>query len=289
MSVHNKLEEAARTSEPTVTANNLAVGYEGEPIVRNINFAIERGQSLALVGVNGSGKSTLLKTLAGLLPTIRGDLRVLGNPPGRSPHQVAYLSQFHRSGFILPLRAMDAVRMGRFASRGLLGKMTGEDEGLIVQAMKGMRVWDLADKPLFSLSGGQQQRVYIAQALAGHADLLLLDEPTAGLDAGAKEVYQEAIRSELRRGASVIAATHDIQEAMDSDQAMLLAREVIAIGRGKDIITAQTLLKTFGIVITLSNQNLRIAVVEREHSHDSPCNEQLEQKSRELEASDKEQ
>jgi ABC-type Mn2+/Zn2+ transport system ATPase subunit len=139
--------------------------------------------------------------------------------------------------------------------------------------MKSMQVWDLADKPLRSLSGGQQQRIHIAQVLARHADLLILDEPTAGLDAGAREIYQEAIRIELCRGASVITATHDIQEAMDSDLAMLLARKVIAIGRGKDIITAQALLETFGIVITLNQQNLGVAVVEREHGHDSHCDD----------------
>ena len=268
MRMINNLEEPQKTPDPTVIARDLHIGYQSESIVKNINFTVKRGQSLALVGVNGSGKSTLLKTIVGLLPPLKGDLNVLGNPPGKSPRQIAYLSQSHTSGFILPLRALDAVRMGRFANHGLLGKMTSVDEDLVVQAMKSMQVWDLVDKPLRSLSGGQQQRVYIAQVLARHADLLILDEPTAGLDAGAREVYQEVIRNELTRGASVITATHDIQEAMDCDQAMLLARKVIALGRGKDIITTQTLLETFGIVMTMNKQNLEMTVVEREHGHD---------------------
>jgi ABC-type Mn2+/Zn2+ transport system ATPase subunit len=271
--MNRHIEETQKSFEPTVIASHLDVGYQSEIIVQNINFTVNKGQSLALVGVNGSGKSTLLKTLVGLLPSLRGDLQVLANPPGQSPRQIAYLSQSHTSGFILPLRALDAVRMGRFANHGLLGKMTGADEELVVQAMKSMQVWDLADKPLRSLSGGQQQRIHIAQVLARYADLLILDEPIAGLDAGAREIYQEAIRNELCRGASVITATHDIQEAMDCDQAMLLARKVIAIGRGKDIITAQALLETFGIVITLNQQNLGVAVVEREHGHSSHCDE----------------
>jgi ABC-type Mn2+/Zn2+ transport system ATPase subunit len=263
----NDLKEARKVFEPTVIANGLDIGYPSESIVQNINFKVEKGQSLALVGVNGSGKSTLLRTLVGLLPPVKGALRILGTLPGQSPRRIAYLSQSHKSGFILPLRTLDAVRMGRFANHGLLGKMTGADEELVVQAMKSMRVWDLVDKPLRSLSGGQQQRVYIAQILARHADLLILDEPTAGLDAGAREIYQDAIRNELRRGAAVIMATHDIQEAMNCDQAMLLARKVIAIGKGKDIITAQALLETFGIVVTLNQQNQAVAVVEREHGH----------------------
>jgi ABC-type Mn2+/Zn2+ transport system ATPase subunit len=271
--MNSNLERTQKTFEPTVIASHLDVGYQSETIVQNINFTVNKGQSMALVGVNGSGKSTLLKTLVGLLPSLKGSLGVLGNPPGQSPRQIAYLSQSHTSGFILPLRALDAVRMGRFANHGLLGKMTSADEELVVQAMKSMQVWDLADKPLRSLSGGQQQRIHIAQVLARHADLLILDEPTAGLDAGAREIYQEAIRIELCRGASVITATHDIQEAMDSDLAILLARKVIAIGRGKDIITAQALLETFGIVITLNQQNLGVAVVEREHGHGSHCDD----------------
>ncbi|MHC1773022.1 MAG: metal ABC transporter ATP-binding protein [Flexilinea sp.] len=248
----NNPERTFPKNDPVVTAHKLSVGYQSESIVQNISFSVQSRQSLALVGVNGSGKSTLLKTLVGLLPPIDGDLSIFGNSSGNTPQRIAYLSQFHASGFILPLRVLDTVRMGRFANHGLLGKMTAEDKDLVVHSMKVMRITDLADKPLSSLSGGQQQRVYIAQVLARHADLLILDEPAAGLDAGAREIYRDAIQNELQRGASVIIATHDIQEAMDCDQTMLLARKVIAIGRGKDIITAQTLMDTFGIVVTLN-------------------------------------
>lgn len=157
--------------------------------------------------------------------------------------------------------------MGRFARHGLLGKMTSEDEMLIDQSMQRMRIIGLADKPLRSLSGGQQQRVYIAQALASRADLLVLDEPSAGLDAGGKEIYQQAIKEELERGACVVVATHDIQEALACDQAMLLARKVVAIGRGEDVITPQALLETFGIVISMKGDHPGITVIEREHGH----------------------
>jgi ABC-type Mn2+/Zn2+ transport system ATPase subunit len=145
--------------------------------------------------------------------------------------------------------------------------MTTEDERLIEQSMERMGVRHLADLPLRSLSGGQLQRVHIAQVLARRADLLVLDEPTAGLDAGGKELYQEIVRDELARGASVVVATHDIQEAVGADQTMLLARKVIALGRGAEIITTETLLEAFGMVITLNNQNQGMAVVEREHAH----------------------
>lgn len=255
----------------TLNARNLDIGYHAETIVANINFTLSKGQSLALIGTNGSGKSTLLKTLVGLLPPVKGELTVLGQDPIRGSRQMAYLSQFHASGFILPLRAVDVVRMGRYADNGLLGKLTSVDEDMIVDSMKRMGIASLADKPLRALSGGQQQRVYIAQVLARHAEVLILDEPAAGLDAGAREIYQQALRDELCRGASVVVATHDIQEALDCDLSMLLAKKVIAFGRGVEVISPQALLETFGITISLGQQSLGVAVVEREHGHEHSC------------------
>jgi len=254
----------------TIAAKELNIGYKEESVVANISFGLAPGQSLALVGTNGSGKSTLLKTLVGLLPPLGGELTVLGNTPVQSARQVAYLSQFHASSFILPLRAVDVVRMGRYAEHGLLGKLTSDDEDLIADSMKRMGVSPLADKPLRDLSGGQQQRIFIAQALTRHAEILVLDEPTSGLDAGAREIYQQAVHDELERGASVVVATHDIQEAMDCSLAMLLAHKVIAIGRGNEVITSEALLETFGITLNLSQKQPAVTVIERDHCCDQP-------------------
>jgi ABC-type Mn2+/Zn2+ transport system ATPase subunit len=120
--------------------------------------------------------------------------------------------------------------------------------------------------PLRSLSGGQQQRTYLAQALAHQADLLVLDEPTSGLDAGGRERYLKAIDDELNRGASVIVATHDIQdEAAICQQVMLLARKVVALGAPQQVLTPEALLETFGIVISGGK---RLEVLETKHGHD---------------------
>ena len=256
------------TDRLTITAKSLNIGYKDEIVVPNINFELSSRQSLALIGTNGSGKSTLLKTLVGLLPSISGELTVLNSSPVQSSRQVAYLSQFHSSGFILPLCAVDVVRMGRYAEHGLLGKLTTADEDLIFDSLKRMGVDHLAQKPLRSLSGGQQQRVYIAQALARHAEILILDEPTSGLDAGAREIYQQALHDELERGASIVVATHDIQEAMDCSLTLLLAHKVIAIGPGTEVITPAALLETFGITINLAQQKLGVTVIERDHCCD---------------------
>ena len=135
----------------------------------------------------------MLKTLAGLLPVIDGGLEVLGRPVCELTGRVAYLSQFHQSGFVLPLRAIDVVRMARYDQRARWQRRTKIDDEIVKESMMLMSVDDLAMKPLRDLSGGQQQRVYLAQVLARRADLLLLDEPTAGLDAPGRAAYINAL------------------------------------------------------------------------------------------------
>jgi len=142
------------------------------------------------------------------------------------------------------------------------------DEEIVLTAMRTMGVEKLVEFPLRSLSGGQQQRVYLAQVLAHRADLLVLDEPATGLDAGGKELYLRAIKSELLRGAAVVMATHDIQEeAALCQQVVLMARKVVAIGKPEEVLTPETLLKTFGIVVT---GDKHLQVIETQHGHGGP-------------------
>ena len=245
---------------------DLTVGYKRESIVAGIDIQLEPGKMLALVGVNGSGKSTLLKTIAGLLPALDGSIKVLGAVPGASPRRVAYLSQFHPAGFMLPLRSIDVVRMGRYPHVGLFRRLTATDEQAVQEAMDLMDVGPIADTALHLLSGGQRQRVFLAQLFARGADLLLVDEPAAGLDAASQETYRRAFQSLCQRGTSVVLATHDIKEASRCDQAMLLARRVVAYGNGAAVLTPEALLSTFGIIARFEGG--QVIVVEREHGHD---------------------
>jgi ABC-type Mn2+/Zn2+ transport system ATPase subunit len=259
----------SKTAAPYITAKNLDIGYNGELIVKGINFELNPGEAFALIGTNGSGKSTLLKTIVGLLPVLKGELLTFGSQPGATPKRIAYLGQFHASGFVLPLRVTDVVRMGRFPLRGLWQRMKKEDHDIVAAAMRTMGIENLANAPLRSLSGGQQQRTYLAQVLAHQADLLVMDEPTSGLDAGGRELYLHAINDELCRGASIVMATHDIQEeASLCHQVMLLARKVIAFGPPKQVLTPEALLEAFGIIVTGEQKHLH--VLECTHGHDEP-------------------
>jgi ABC-type Mn2+/Zn2+ transport system ATPase subunit len=226
----DRTDEAA---DPVRTIG-LSVGYEGRPIVASIEVTVRRQTSLALVGTNGSGKSTLLKSIVGLVKPVAGTLSVFGRTPGTTPRRMAYLSQFHPSGFVLPLQAVEVVRMGRYPELGLLGRMSREDHDLVAWAMETMGVDRYADQSLRALSGGQQQRVYL-----------------------------EAFAGELQRGAALVTATHDIQEAAEYDQVMLLARKVVALGRGREVLTAEALLETFGMFIRGTGQQERFIVADR--------------------------
>lgn len=232
-----------------VVARGLAVGYQGRPVVTDIELDLPGGRSLALVGTNGSGKSTLLKTIVGLLSPVGGTIEVLDADPGTTPRQIAYLGQSHVTGGLLPLQARDVVLMGRYPLRGLIGRITRADREVVATSLDRVGMADHADRPLRALSGGQQQRVYLAQALAREADLLVLDEPTAGLDATSTARYQQVVREELDRGAAVVAATHDIVDASRFDQVVLLAGRVVAAGTPRQVLTAESLLAAFGIAL----------------------------------------
>jgi ABC-type Mn2+/Zn2+ transport system ATPase subunit len=258
---------APAVAPSAIEARSLAIGYRDEVVVPAIDLSVPAGGSLALVGTNGSGKSTLIRTLVGLLPSLAGSLLVLGTSPGRAPAQLAYLSQFHVSGTVLPIRAVDVVRMARYPSLGLVGRPGAIDRELVDWAMESMDVTAFRGRPMRDLSGGQRQRVYLAKVLAHRADLIVLDEPTAGLDAGGRERYLDAFAAELRRGAALVTATHDIGEAVEYHQVLLLARRVVALGAGAEVLTPDRLMETFGILISdpHAEHEGRFTIAERTH------------------------
>ncbi len=261
---------ATTSADQPIRAEGLAVGYNSRPVVAGIDLVVREQTSLALVGTNGSGKSTLLKSIMGLIPPVSGRLEVFDRAPGSSAVRLAYLSQAHAAGFVLPLRAIDVVRMARFSARGLARPFTSEDHDLVAWGMRTMGVEAFAKQPLRSLSGGQQQRVFLAQVLARRADLIILDEPTAGLDAGGRERYLQAFAGELERGAALVTSTHDIAEAVEYDQVLLLARRVVALGPGREVLTADRLLETFGILLRDPHREHAQRFVVAEVAHGQP-------------------
>lgn len=259
-------DSATRGAAPTLVARRLDVGYDGRAVLTGIDAFATPGRSIALIGPNGSGKSTLLRTFAGLLAPVGGALEVCGLPVSRASKRIAYLNQFHPNAMTLPLRALDVVHMGRLDCRGRFVRRRPEDHDAVAEALDRMRISDLANEALRDLSGGQRQRVFLAQVLARRADVVLLDEPSAGLDAIGRSVYLEAMEAETARGAVVISATHDVGEAARCDRVMLLAGRLIADGPADVVLTPDNLLSTFGIGLTRAGDHL--VVTEHDHHHD---------------------
>lgn len=237
-------------SEVRLRAHDLSVGHAGHSVLTGVELHATTGQSLALVGTNGSGKSTLLKTIVGLLRPLGGSLEVIGGRPGDDPRRLGYLGQFHTAGTgLLPLQARDVVLMARYPRRGLVGRITRGDREAVADAMERMHVAHLATRPLHALSGGQARRVHLAQALARQADLLVLDEPTAGLDASSTTRYQLAVQEEIARGATVVVATHDLADAARFQRVLLLAHGCVRVGSPRQVMNTDNLLDAFGIAL----------------------------------------
>jgi len=233
-------------TDALLAAYHATVGYDGHGVVHAVDVRVGPGDLLVLMGTNGSGKSTLLKTFAGLLPVVDGTAEVLGAAPGRRPADVAYLPQHPGSLDTLPLRVRDVVAMGRFANLGLLRRFGRDDQRIVADAMERTGADVFADRALRELSGGQQQRTHLAQVLARRAKVLLLDEPTAGLDAAGRRAVTEAMDAERARGAAVVLATHDLADAEHADEVILLAHGIVAQGRPVDVLTDEHLRTCYG-------------------------------------------
>lgn len=230
----------------SMSGRSLSVGYDRRAVIGNMTFDLIPGDLMVLIGTNGSGKSTLLKTLAGMLAPLSGDVTVLGKQPGALPSRVAFLPQHPVSSHTLPLRAEDVVEMGRFAHLGLLKRSTSADRLIVSESMIRTGVREFAKLPLRDLSGGQQQRTHLAQVLARQADVLLLDEPTAGLDVNGRRAVADLITQERSRGVTVVMATHEISDAESANTVMLVAQRVVAIGSPAEVLRDEYLRECFG-------------------------------------------
>ena len=230
----------------TISADHLCVGYGKHPVVEGVMLEMHPGELLVLIGTNGSGKSTLLKTLAGLIQPVHGDLHVLGQHAGQLPTRVASLPQHPVSSHTLPLQGRDVVTMGRFAHLGLFKRTSSSDRDIVSSAMQRTGIDAQANKPIRDLSGGQQQRTHLAQVLAREAEILLLDEPTAGLDINGRKLVAELIAAERARGVTVVMATHELADAEQATSVMLLAQRVVSMGPPQEALRDEYLRECFG-------------------------------------------
>jgi len=196
-------------SSNVIEVRNLWFSYEKEPVLEDVTFSVKKGDFLAIIGPNGGGKSTLLKLILGLLKPERGEIKVLGKPPQKVRHKIGYLPQYSFSNTSFPITVMDVALMGRLNRRGFGKRYTDEDRKKVEEILKRLGIWEYRNTHIGNLSGGQRQRVLIARALAVEPEILLLDEPTAGVDPEYETGICEILK-ELNKEMTIVLVTHDI-------------------------------------------------------------------------------
>jgi len=230
--------------------SNIAFGYDA-PVLRDISFALEAGEILAILGPNGSGKTTLLKLAAGILKPAGGQVAILGNDiRAMSRRQIAraigYVAQ--ESSIRFPLTTMEFVLQGRFAQGRLLGFESEHDVAEATRAMKLTETCQFASRLVGELSGGERQRVMLARALASGPSLLVLDEPVANLDISHQVKIMSLVRrSAAGRGMSAIVVTHELNLASEFATRVLMLKSgaILACGRPAEVMTEAALRELF--------------------------------------------
>ncbi len=215
-----------------VAIRDLSVRYERVTALERVDLSLATGMALGIVGPNGSGKSTLLKTVAGLVKPTRGSLEVFGKAPrSLRPGTIAYVPQIEAVDWSFPANVYDVVAMGRFPRMHAFARFSKHDRRVVDDALEALRLGDVRERHISQLSGGQQQRAFVARAIAQEPQLLLLDEPTTGVDAVTEEALRELVRALVRDGLPVMMTTHDLDRA-DAwfDRLVVVDRRVLAEG-----------------------------------------------------------
>ena len=224
----------------------LDAGYGDHQALDGVTFNIEPGCLAGLVGPNGSGKSTLMKAVLGLVKPWAGEVYVFGNRGKPRRGTIGYTPQSELVDWNFPVTVADVVLMGRYGRLGLVRRPSRKDREIAAEALERVRLTDLSDRQIGELSGGQRQRALIGRALAQQADLLLLDEPLANLDATAQHDLLELFEQLTNEGRTLFVATHDLScVAEHFDHAVLLNRRVVAFGRPEDVFTEEYLNAAF--------------------------------------------
>ncbi|HJD42201.1 MAG TPA: metal ABC transporter ATP-binding protein [Candidatus Mediterraneibacter quadrami] len=206
-----------------IKCENISIGYEGQTVVKDLDFQIDPGDYLCIVGENGSGKSTLVRSLLGLKNVEKGQI-IYGN--GLKQTEIGYLPQQTDVQKDFPASVYEVVRSGRLNSRGFHPFYTAADRKAAVEKMDLLGIRDLARQCFRDLSGGQKQRVLLARALCATKSLLLLDEPVTGLDPIVTgEFYQLIRRINRESGIAVVMVSHDIESAVKDASHILHLQE----------------------------------------------------------------
>ena len=217
------------TAVPVVRMSGGAVGYGERPAIREIDFCLDVGEVVALLGPNGAGKSTLVKGILGLAPLMAGTLELFGVPAGqfRERYRLGYVPQRHTIVGGVPSTVREVVSSGRLPRKRAFAPMRSADRAAVAAAIETVGLSERSGVSVAKLSGGQQRRVLIARALAAEPDVLVMDEPTAGVDAASQEILADTLSGLVRGGSTLLLVAHELGPLAS------LVQRVVMMGGGR--------------------------------------------------------
>jgi len=251
---------------PVVELRTLTAGYGGQPVLRDISLSILPGDFVGLLGPSGSGKTTLLRTVLGAVDIYAGDVLVDGVSVRRRRPRTGYVPQLETIDWNFPATVEEVVMMGRTADSPLLPWFRPRDRQLAREIMERLGILGLAQRHIRKLSGGQQQRVFLARALASSPRLLLLDEPTAGVDIKTRDDVLHLLHDLNHQGVTILMTTHEINAvAAHLPWVVCLNGRIVAEGPPAAVFTPETLQATYGAEMHVTQYEGMTMVAEAPH------------------------
>lgn len=242
-------------AEIPLSVYDLTVAYDRKPVVWDVGFDIPAGSLVGIVGPNGAGKSTLLKAVMDLIPRASGRVEVFGKPYRSCRNRVGYVPQRESVDWDFPVDALDVVTMGLYREIGWCFPVRKKHKDKAMEALDRVGIADLAFRQISKLSGGQQQRTFLARALVQDADLYLMDEPFAAVDAATERAIVELLSDMKQHGKTAVVIHHDLQTVPEYfDYVVLLNMRVVAHGPVAETFTQENLQKTYGGRLTLLDE-----------------------------------
>ncbi len=235
---------------PAIEIRDVTVRYGDSLALERVSLQVRPGCVTGLVGMNGSGKSTLFKAIMGLVRPSDGEVRLHGVDPKRARMraEVAYVPQHEEVDWHFPLCVRDVVMMGRYGHQGIMRRARATDHAAVRDALERVDLTDLAQRQIGRLSGGQKKRAFVARAIAQDAQILLLDEPFAGVDTRSEAMISALLRDLAREGRAILIATHNLHSLPElADEAVLLRRTVLFQGPVSEALRPERLAATFGL------------------------------------------
>lgn len=249
-------KEVNNVSTPLIISDGCCVHFGDVPALEGVDFSINKGKKVAVVGPNGGGKSTLFNALAGLIPLTDGSLTIEGKNPEEARGTVSYVPQKDLINWNFPLSVKQVVEMGLINKKTLNIFSRKKINTKIEDALKNVGLFEKMNENIKSLSGGQLQRVLIARALVQDADILLLDEAFSAVDVGAQEDIMQLINSINLDGKTILIATHDVNNLEDKfDEVLCLNKHCCAYGDPSEVLTPEVVEEMYGSHKNLFNNS----------------------------------